>query len=236
MDQTEPQFRCPRCQATNVRRSRPRWHERVAGWFFDDTPCRCRVCRWRGWASAFVAESPTAQKSVVAGASRLRLNGYVSGVAIAGTLLAVLAGWQFTSSNGEARARTTYRFAENGAAHPASQATPLALIDSRVERSAAGDFWYVEGEVQNVSEQRLVNIQVVTTWFNRGQERIRTEGGLIDLQQLMPGQTSRFHTLTKYHPAITSVKIAFESDLGAPLSVRDDAARSAVQMLPGTTP
>ena len=87
--------------------------------------------------------------------------------------------------------------------------------------------------MQNVSDQRLVNIQVVTTWFNRNDEKIRTEGGLIDLQQLMPGQTSRFHTLTKFQPAIARVRIAFESDLGTPLSVRDDGARSAVQMLPG---
>lgn len=98
----------------------------------------------------------------------------------------------------------------------------LALLSSHAAQSSTGDFWYVQGEIKNLTEQRISNIQAVTTWYDAKDMRLTVDTEMIDLKTLQPGQTSPFRTISRFQPNMSRFKVEFRSQVGEPLIVRND--------------
>jgi len=98
----------------------------------------------------------------------------------------------------------------------------LAILSGRGYQSETGNYWYVEGEVKNLSDESLRSVQVVSTWYTAEDSFITSSSALIDYNPLLPGQTSPFKTITRGNPAMSKFSISFKQLLGGTIATRDD--------------
>lgn len=101
----------------------------------------------------------------------------------------------------------------------------LAIIASRGYESEHGNYWYVEGQVKNVSDEPLHNVMVVATWSDKDGQFIKSDDALIDYNPIMPGQTSPFQTITSGNPAMSRYSVDFKTLMGGTLRVEDQRRR-----------
>lgn len=207
---------CPRCGSYRIGRSHTRWHERLRRSMTGDLPFRCKECRWRGWMGRATtkrnSESPLVpRRSWLAPASAI-------GIATAIVLLLGvpwLVRGRAPAIAGPAPVATV--------AETPPQTPPLALLSSRAHLNPTADFWFIDGEVRNLTDQPLSNVQVVSTWFDRQGRTVASHSDMVDLKQLMPGETSAFRTITGVHPDMATFSLEFRSAVGRRLQARDDS-------------
>ncbi len=70
-------------------------------------------------------------------------------------------------------------------------------------------FYNVEGEVKNISPDRLANVEAVVTFYDRGHNVIKTADALIEYNPVLPGQRSPFHVVATGNPAIKTETLTF---------------------------
>jgi len=108
---------------------------------------------------------------------------------------------------------------------PQPPADQLAILASRGYESDSGGFFFVEGQVKNLTDTPLKSVAVVATWFDKDGTFITTDTALIDYNPLMPGQTSPFKTITRGNPRMSKFRVEFKHLLGGTLSSRDDSVK-----------
>ena len=84
----------------------------------------------------------------------------------------------------------------------------LQLLDWnwRVEHGYA----IAEGQVKNISSQSLKNVQAAVTFKTDGGQFIVADDALIDLNPVLPGQTSNFKVMARHNPAMHTASIDFK--------------------------
>ena len=67
-----------------------------------------------------------------------------------------------------------------------------------------------KGEVKNITNKRLKNIQALVSWYNANGDFITSDGAIIEYNILMPGQTSPFKVMERFNPQMKEAKIEFK--------------------------
>ena len=83
-----------------------------------------------------------------------------------------------------------------------------------------GGYAYLQGEVKNVSNRPLENVMVQVSWYTDSEEFITSDDALINLNPILPGQTSPFKTITTLNPAMSNCKMSFKALFGGSISYR----------------
>ena len=73
-----------------------------------------------------------------------------------------------------------------------------------------GGYVKAEGEVKNISERRLENVEVLVIWYNRNNDFVTSDSSIIEYNVLMPDQTSPFRVFEKYNPQMHKALIEFK--------------------------
>lgn len=110
---------------------------------------------------------------------------------------------------------------------PPPPATPqLALLSSRGGSSSSA-YYKVEGEVRNISSEPIRSIVAVATWYDKADQFISSDSGLVAFDPLMPGQTSPYSVLIRSNPLMHQYGVAFKTMGGEELRVEDRRKSSA---------
>lgn len=91
----------------------------------------------------------------------------------------------------------------------------LQVIDGYWSEDAGNDI--VEGHVKNISEQPLMQVAVVVTWVLPDGVNVRTVSSFLEVDPLLPGQTSPFRVLAFHGSGMTSGRITFYTIFGGDL-------------------
>jgi len=69
---------------------------------------------------------------------------------------------------------------------------------------------FVRGEVRNISDKRLEDVEVVGTFLTREGEFVKTASALVEFNPILAGQTTPFEAGTTSNPAIKKCSIQFK--------------------------
>jgi hypothetical protein len=88
----------------------------------------------------------------------------------------------------------------------------LELTSSRWSK----DYGYAiyEGQVKNISNLKLENVQAVVTWYDKNDNMITSSSALIEYNPILPGQSSPFKVIKTYNPAMEKASIEFTRLMG----------------------
>ena len=67
-----------------------------------------------------------------------------------------------------------------------------------------------EGQVKNISGQKLKSVEALVTWYDSNGTMITYDSSLIEYNPIMPGQTSPFKVMEQYNPAMKKAGIEFK--------------------------
>jgi hypothetical protein len=84
--------------------------------------------------------------------------------------------------------------------------------------SRAYDYITVEGEVKNISNQKLENVLVVVIFYDKDSNLITTAEAVIQYNPIMPDQTSPFTAMATDNPLITKYAVTFQFMFGGQIS------------------
>jgi hypothetical protein len=230
---------CPQCRSHQLQRSHTRWWERPHRWMSADVPYRCGACGWRGWHRSeghgpASRTSPPPSTPISPKASTTppaRTPGWrIPRKAIAVAILIIISLGALRIIRGRATApdtRTESRRAPSvsltAQRRSASAQDVLALVSSQKQQSDTGAYWYVEGQVKNLSHESLSNVRVFSTWFDENGSPLATDNALIDSALLLPGRTSTFKTMTRATPDMAAFRVEFRLGMGEAILTRDDS-------------
>ena len=93
---------------------------------------------------------------------------------------------------------------------------PIHRIPSTYMGSSIG-FAYARGRFTNISGVRLENVLALAEWYTRDDTFIVADDALIDLDPLLPGQSSPFETISRYNPAMQSCRVVLKDLFGPEL-------------------
>ena len=84
-----------------------------------------------------------------------------------------------------------------------------------------GEYGYatVEGQVKNISGQRMGNVMAVVTWFTDDDSFVTSDEALIAYNPVLPGQTSPFEVLTQANPMMKKFSVTFKKMFGGTIKV-----------------
>ncbi len=71
-----------------------------------------------------------------------------------------------------------------------------------------------EGQVKNISNFKLKNVQAVVTWYDKNGDMITSDSSLIKYNPILPGQTSPFKVMETYNPAMQKAGVEFSHLMG----------------------
>ena len=108
-------------------------------------------------------------------------------------------------------------------AAPVRSGPQLAIIAKRGYESDSGGYYYVEGQVKNLTDAPLRNVAAVATWYAADGTFITTDTAMIEFNPLMPGQTAPFKTITRGNPQMSKFNVEFKDLLGPTIPSRDDS-------------
>jgi hypothetical protein len=103
----------------------------------------------------------------------------------------------------------------------------LALLSSRGYQTEGGGYYIVEGEVRNISGERLADVEAVASWYASNGTFITSDSALIDYNPIMPGQTSPFKVMSTANPEMDKYSVGFKTVLGLPIATSDERAEEA---------
>lgn len=86
------------------------------------------------------------------------------------------------------------------------------------------DYGYAtaKGQVKNISNRKLKNVEALVTWYNKSGEMITSDSSLIEYNPIMPGQISPFQVMESYNPAMQNATIEFKFMWGEPIRTFHD--------------
>lgn len=76
----------------------------------------------------------------------------------------------------------------------------------------------VEGEVTNISESSIQNVQAVVRFYTLSDQFITSDTSLLKFNPILPGQTSPFKVYAQWNPEMRSARISFSQLFGQTLS------------------
>ena len=76
-----------------------------------------------------------------------------------------------------------------------------------------------EGQVKNISNSKMDNVQAVVTWYDRNGNMITSSSALIEYNPILPGQISPFKVMKTYNPAMYKAGVEFSKLMGGTLRV-----------------
>jgi len=82
------------------------------------------------------------------------------------------------------------------------------------------DFYHIEGQVKNISDESLKSVAALGTTYTADGEFIKSEESLIDYNPILAGQTSPFKVLMTHNPAITDCTIEFKKLFGGSIPTK----------------
>lgn len=85
---------------------------------------------------------------------------------------------------------------------PTSHEPALEVISFKWGGTAGGGYVRAEGQVKNISGERLENVEAVVTFSDKNGGFITSSDALIDYNPIMPGQTSPFSVKETDNPAM----------------------------------
>ncbi len=88
-------------------------------------------------------------------------------------------------------------------------------------------FVKVNGEVTNISSQSIKNVEAETTFYDDSGNVIKTTSALLELNPILPGQTSPYQTMDTDNPEIKREKTSFSVMMGGSVPYRDKAKGSS---------
>ena len=100
-----------------------------------------------------------------------------------------------------------------------SASPQVALLSANGHESSS--FHIVEGEVQNITNQRLENIMAVASWYTRDGTFITSEDTLIDYNPTLPGQKSPFKVISTTNPEMARYTVEFKEWMGGTVPWED---------------
>jgi len=86
-------------------------------------------------------------------------------------------------------------------------------VESWTWRTEHG-FAIVEGEVKNISEERLNDVEVIVRFYTDDRVFITSASAMIDYQPILSNQTSAFTAYATYNPEMKSANIEFKELMG----------------------
>ena len=91
--------------------------------------------------------------------------------------------------------------------------------------SARGTIEYshitVEGEVENISGEKLDNVQAVVMHYDSQNNLVTSDSALVEYDPLMPGQRTPFRVGTRYNPEMKTYIVDFKFLMGGTISFTD---------------
>lgn len=102
--------------------------------------------------------------------------------------------------------------AENNAA--------LELGDWSWSTTAGGSYVEATGQVRNLTNQPLENVQATVSFFTSDGTFITSSDALIEYNPLMPGQTSPWRVLEQHNPQMQRARVEFKELFGGTISFR----------------
>lgn len=79
----------------------------------------------------------------------------------------------------------------------------------------ASDYWVeAKGQVKNISDRSLRNVEVLVTFYDKNGTFITASDALIEFNPILPGQTSPFRAMETYNPAMAKATIEFKFLMG----------------------
>ena len=93
--------------------------------------------------------------------------------------------------------------------------SPLRLLGHGCRQEYG--FQTCEGEVRNISDERLDNVMAEVRFQDKAGNFLKSEDALIAYQPLLPGQTSPFKVATPNNPLIRHYTIGFRQMFGGEL-------------------
>ena len=94
------------------------------------------------------------------------------------------------------------------------QGSDLELITWSWSNTAGGNHVEAKGQVKNISNQSLKNVQAVVSFYDKNGNFITSSSALIDFNPIIVGQTSPFSTIETYNPAMHTANIQFKYLMG----------------------
>jgi hypothetical protein len=103
---------------------------------------------------------------------------------------------------------------------PKPAAAQLHLLSSE---GTIGEYGYntVEGQIENISNQPIKNIEAVVTWFDKDGKFISSDSALVEYNPLLAGQTSPFKVMTRTNPEMKRFQVEFKELLGGAIKFED---------------
>jgi hypothetical protein len=101
----------------------------------------------------------------------------------------------------------------------AAPAVPLLELQSWSWHTEYG-YAIVEGRVKNISAQSLKNVEALVTFSTKSGEHATSESTLIELNPILPGQTSPFKVMMSENPALRPTQIDFKELMGGSIEWR----------------
>ena len=132
--------------------------------------------------------------------------------------LAIVAGW-FAQRGGPPPTNESAVVASPAPAQPSGPR--LALLGSKAFR---GDNYHrVEGQVKNISSAKLVNVAAFVSWFDNDGNFIASDLAAVDVNPLLPDQTSSFTVLMRSNRQMRKFSVEFKELGGSIIATRDDS-------------
>jgi len=90
-----------------------------------------------------------------------------------------------------------------------------------ITSSWSKDYGYsiYEGQVKNISNMKLENVQAVVTWYDKNGNMVASGSALIKYNPIFSGQTSPFRVIKTYNPAMKKAGLEFSKLMGGTLRV-----------------
>lgn len=112
--------------------------------------------------------------------------------------------------------------------HTASSPPPASRPDlSVIELELLSMTWHsehgfaiMEGEVKNISSNKLDGVQAIGSWYNASGTLITSDSAIIEYNPIMPGQTSPFKVMATYNPEMKTASIRFKHIFGRSISFK----------------
>jgi hypothetical protein len=139
-----------------------------------------------------------------------------------GVISSEMKGPSTSSSSSSSESQSTYT--------PPSPAPPegpkLALLSSSGIESETGSYYYIQGQVKNISSEPLKSVMAVGTWLDDSGGFIKSDDALIDYNPILPGQTSPFKVISTGNPRMSKYRVEFKTLFGGTLDYEDQRKTS----------
>jgi len=90
----------------------------------------------------------------------------------------------------------------------------LKVLNWHWPRTRSGDYVKAEGEVKNISNRSLQNVEALVSFYDKNGNFITSGSSLIDFNPILPSQKSPFSVLEIYNPAMAKATLQFKFLMG----------------------